>query len=180
MSQKYDFTERFMNEIKENFSSEKIEFVYEFDLGLMDIRAPVDFCIKEHEQIFLVEFEIHRADPSNNIAKIAYWLEIENPNKKVNVIQCFTPHYNTRKGYNAKRKLSEFLGKKLIEEHYSQWYHCIFTDQLSKKQFNELYTTFIKDSRPNEEAIKKLKKVANDYSENINITIKENIYGKEK
>jgi replicative DNA helicase len=156
-----------MNEIIENFKNKKVEFTHEFDLGLDDIKAPVDFYIKEHEQIFLVEFEIHRADPSNNLAKIAYWLEKEKPSEDVNVIQCFSPHYDTRKGYNAKRKLSEFLGKKLIEEHYSQRYHCIITDQLSKNDFNELYKSFKKDSQPNEEVIKQLKKLAGRYSQKI-------------
>lgn len=89
MSKKYDFTARFCDSLKKELS--KLVYLcpnYDFGKELSGsniIRAPVDFAVENRDKLFLIEIEMHRADPSNNIAKIAYCLE--NLKKEAIVIQ---------------------------------------------------------------------------------------------
>jgi hypothetical protein len=93
----YSFTNEFRNELIQ-LLSKKIDIVKEEDLEPGYIKAPVDLYNKNSKgEEFIIELEIRRADPSNNIAKIGYWLE-EAKDRVVSVIQVFTPYYDRKTG----------------------------------------------------------------------------------
>ena len=70
-----------------------MQWIKEKQLPDTDIIAPIDIIITQDEKKWVrIELEIHRADPSNNIAKIAYWLSCPGKNYDITVIQVFTPH----------------------------------------------------------------------------------------
>lgn len=114
------------------------------------IKAPVDFVIKTEAKQFLIEIEMHRADPSNNIAKIAYCLE--HLKKDAIVIQWFSSNYKGRaNSHKAKRVLAEYLGRQLLGESY----HSIEC-KMDKLSFEELYSRFEKGKNPDTKALERI------------------------
>ena len=114
MVKQYLFTNRF-KELMEERMQEKFKSHFtikqEVDLVSNGIKAPVDLKLSNPDLVVIIEYEIHRADPFNNIAKIAYWLATENPTQPVIVIQLLSPYYLTFSGRKkAKAILAEFLG----------------------------------------------------------------------
>ena len=134
------FTENLKKQVYNKLRSDYQVFI-EHRLKSIDIQAPVDIMINKSCTKYLVELEIHRADPSNNIAKIAYWLE-SNPDINVEVIQVFSPYYLQRNGNpSAKMKLAKFLGQRLIETGYMKKYHIIEVES-KKKVFEKNYKQY--------------------------------------
>ncbi len=169
MSQKYNFTIKFQKELL-NILENSLPFVIKTEEGLQleDIKAPVDlYLVDDSNNLFLIELEIHRADPSNNIAKIAYWLENRHSYSNVIVIQVFSPYYLTRMGSKSKKVLSEYLGKNLVEIIHSQRYYSISSEVIGKKDFEKLYREFKKGEKANTEKIGELKELAEDYAKQI-------------
>ena len=75
MSPRYNFTKLFQCEVKRRLHTKGIPVESEYELDGKNIKAPVDLYYKSSAgKEYLIELEIHRADPSNNIAKIAYLL----------------------------------------------------------------------------------------------------------
>lgn len=152
------------------------QVIKEYDLNLTDIKSPVDFKIDlNDEKICLIEFEIHRADPSNNIAKISYWLNTKKPKIKVLVIQAFTPYFfksDTKK--KAKMVHAEHLGCTLISKTYDQKYCSISTTSLTKSEFEKLYISFIKDEHVSEFSQNQLRMLVEDYVTQIFSIINDN------
>lgn len=99
---------------------------------------PVDITLRSAERLVLVEIETHRQDPSNNIAKIPFWLE-QNPIKEqLLIIQLFSPYYDKHK---IKRGISEKLGKLIMERYADRLlYKSIpFRPELSFEEFESVY-----------------------------------------
>lgn len=139
MVRKFDFTIRFCEILKGELNQLGYSLDQNYDLGKKlpstdIIKAPVDFAIETRDKLFLIEIEMHRADPSNNIAKIAYCLE--QLRKEAIIIQWFSPYYKKRTNDSdkAKKVLAEYLGKKLLGERY----HPIECD-IDRPSFEELY-----------------------------------------
>ena len=147
---RYDFTTNFKNAMSRKFDDSFSDWDEEQKLPNTDIYAPIDAIIKlEEKKWILIEYEIHRADPSNNVSKISYWLNSAGKEYEVIVIQLFTPHYNhARGGFKAKRKLSEYIGEKLIKQLHSQHYHAISSMIMNKESFEKFYREYDKNPTP--------------------------------
>jgi hypothetical protein len=76
--------------------------------------VPVDLFLEFPTRRVIIEIEAHRADPSNNIAKVLYWYEHAELTSKISIIQLFSPYY---KEHPMKRKISEYRGQILTERH---------------------------------------------------------------
>jgi len=77
----------FQDELKRQLAEKGIPMKNEKELDTQEIKAPVDLYYQNPSgKEYLVELEIHRADPSNNIAKIAYWLRCDNDEREIVVI----------------------------------------------------------------------------------------------
>ena len=74
---------------------------------------PVDIMMESRRKRVLIEIESHRQDPSNNIAKIPFWLKRNPPKKKLLIIQLFSPFYEKHK---LKRQISQELGTLIMEK----------------------------------------------------------------
>lgn len=140
----------------------------EYDLGLSELKSPVDLMVKRQKRIYLIEYEIHRADPSNNVAKIAYWLYKEKPKEDVTVIQVLTPHYlNVSGKKNAKAVLAVFLGKQLIKKLHRKRYSSIYSKIFTKNEFEELYKSFPKNQTHSPEVEDKIERFVEDIVEQV-------------
>jgi len=89
--------------------------------GKMDLYAisPKYICI--------VEVELKRADPVNNVAKIYRYLEEDCSKfqgKKVIFVHAFSPYYSNGGGL-TKRKTAEFIGNKMSERYENVAYLSI-------------------------------------------------------
>jgi len=161
MSVRYSFTEHFQNKVQQTLSSKyNIKSKKEQDIT-DEIKAPVDlFYHDENGRDYLIELEIHRADPSNNIAKIAYWLDKEQTKRNVTVIQFFSPHYKLETKTSAKMEVSIYLGDTLIKKEYRQKYLYITLDRYTPERFETVYKEFPQDRNPSRQAKRSMKRMA--------------------
>ena len=164
MARKFDFTPRFCKILEGELKYLGHPLYPNYDLGEEvpgndRIKAPVDFAIETRDRLFLIEIEMHRADPSNNIAKIAYCLE--KLRKDAIVIQWFSPYYKKRdsKLDKAKKVLAKYLGRQLLGERYYPIEYNV-----EKLDFEELYKTFERGKRVE---VKEMDKVVKDASNQI-------------
>ena len=99
---------------------------------------PVDIMMESRRKRVLIEIESHRQDPSNNIAKIPFWLKRNPPKKKLLIIQLFSPFYEKHK---LKRQISQELGTLIMEKFGDDLaYKSIsFQPKLSFEEFNVVY-----------------------------------------
>ena len=175
MVERYFFTKRFkelMRKSLEDKYGKRFKYKSEKDLAPSGIKAPVDLILSGQNEMYLIEYEIHRADPSNNIAKISYWLHNEKPEQKITVIQVFTPHYISMSGKkNAKAVLVEYLGRELIEKQYDKRYRPIYSKSLNRSDFEELYKSFSCSMKEDARAVVKLKLCTQDIISQIEIII---------
>ena len=176
MAMQYEFTKRFKKLVEEKLNErfgKDFHIKSEMPLSSNRIRVAVDLEIMNPRKIFLVEYEIHRADPSNNIAKIAYWMQNEKPKQDVTVIQFFSPHYDLRKGgKSSKRVLAEYLGQELIKKCLDGSYILISPENLTRKSFDDTYESFQKEKTPTKESITKLNILVEEIVNTISEIIK--------
>ena len=113
----------------------------------------IDVIMRGKDRVVVIEIESHRQAPSNNIAKIFYWLEIEPPEKPITIVQLFSPFYQKHK---LKRAVSEKLGR-LIEKEYSSKLIYRAVDFEPRKEFKEFKQIYDKPGEY-EQAVKELAK----------------------
>lgn len=173
MSKRYNFTESFKSELYSQLDSVEVQWKKEKKLPNTDIIAPIDIIIMQDQKKWvLIELEIHRADPSNNIAKIAYWLSCPGKDYDITVIQVFSPHYNGKTGFKAKRKVSEHLGNLLVKEKYNQKYIPLSSTIMDKPDFERLYKAFRNGHSPSQEDIQTMRKMFKDYITQILLLVR--------
>jgi hypothetical protein len=99
---------------------------------------PVDIMMESHDRLVLIEIESHRQDPSNNIAKIPFWLKHDPVDNEVVIIQLFSPFYDK---HRVKKKVSEELGKLIMEkfEGKVRYESMSFSPEFGFEQFEEVY-----------------------------------------
>ena len=160
---RYSFTKHFKKAMGSRFDELPYPWYPEKKLPNTDIYAPIDVIIQlDENKWMLIEFEIHRADPSNNISKISYWLNCLGKDYEITVIQLFTPHYNhSNGGFKAKRKLSEYLGDKLIKNLHNKQYHSLSTTKMNKIEFEEFYKKI--EEKPSHHHKKIMVELVSDY-----------------
>lgn len=81
---------------------------------------------------YIIEIELKREDPVNNIAKIYRCLEEDSSEfqgKKVIFVHAFSPHYSEG-GALTKRKNAEFIGNKMSEKYEDVAYLSIEFDSM--------------------------------------------------
>ena len=84
----------------------------------------------------MIEIESHRRDPSNNVAKVIYWLRRENLSKNVLLVQLVSPFYRE---HPMKKAVPLELGKVLTESTLASYKPVDFASKCSQKEFNEIY-----------------------------------------
>lgn len=167
MSTRYNFTKLFQCEVKRQLQKKGIPVESEYELDGNNIKAPVDLYYKSSAgKEYLIELEIHRADPSNNIAKIAYILNNDETIRNISVIQVFSPQYQIASGTSAKMDVSQYLGKVLIDEKCGLEYHPIELEGYTREQFNKIYETFI-PGQPSRRNVAELIKMAEQIAKKI-------------
>lgn len=99
---------------------------------------PIDIMMESNGRLVLLEIESHRQDPSNNIAKIPFWLKRNPVDKKILVIQLFSPFYDKHK---IKKGVSEELGKLIMERFKGKVHYrsMSFHPKLSFERFEAIY-----------------------------------------
>lgn len=149
-SKKNTFTKKFSKKLKDKLNKELSGKVFngegkEHDL-LREIddemRGPVDFfaTTTDGKRTVIIELEIHREDPSNNVAKISFWCSKKRIENEVVFIQFFSPHYRrankkqTERGL-AKQELALFLAKKLT----NKIKYRFLTVEMEKGDFEKIY-----------------------------------------
>jgi len=171
MSVRYNFTKKFQEKVQKLLLNRGISAKSEQDLDIEKIKAPVDlYSIDSHGKEFLIEFEIHRADPSNNIIKIAYWLEKDKNERDITVIQIFSPQYTLQSRDSAKKEVAKYLGKTLIESIHGQKYVPINIEGLSRTDFNDIYKSFKSgksETKPDPEKCESMVSLAKQVSDKI-------------
>jgi len=94
--------------------------------GSIDVYATLS------EFVCIVEAELKRADPVNNVAKIYRYLEekgSEFEGKKLIFIHAFSPYYD-KGGALTKKKNAEFVGNKMSKEYKDLAYVSIEFDSM--------------------------------------------------
>lgn len=87
----------------------------------------IDLYASFPEYVYVIEVELKREDPVNNVAKIYRYLEedgSEFEGNKLIFIHAFSPHYN-KGGALTKRKNAEFIGNKMSQEYNNVTYTSI-------------------------------------------------------
>jgi len=110
----------------------------------------VDIFMESTKRLVLIEIESHRQDPSNNIAKILFWLKHHHLiDKEILVIQLFSPFYHKHK---VKREISEELGKLIMEKFRGKvvYKSLLFSPKFNFNKFEKIYS----DPNNNEKWIK--------------------------
>jgi len=97
---------------------------------------PIDIALKSKDTQVFIEIESHRADPSNNVAKIPYWLQHNTEKKKVIMIQLFSSYYNRHK---IKRAVAEHLGKLVMEKYVDLFVYKALSMDISYEDFERVY-----------------------------------------
>jgi hypothetical protein len=97
---------------------------------------PVDIALESEDRIIFIEIESRREDPSNNVAKIPYWLEHSSTIKKVIMIQLFSAHYE---GHRIKREVAEYLGNIMMEKYAENFVYQAISMKMSPKDFDVVY-----------------------------------------
>ncbi len=167
MSVRYNFTKIFQNEVHKFLKKTDLIGTPEYDLNSKKIKAPVDLYIKTQDREYLIELEIHRADPSNNIAKIAFWLHEDNTKRQVTVIQFFSPFYKLETKTSAKMQESTYIGEILIEQIHGQKYQFITLDRYSPERFEKVYSGFPQKGTPSRKSKRSMKRMAKQVAEKI-------------
>lgn len=175
MSKRYNFTKKFQDEVHRLLREKEYIGATEYELGSKKIKTPVDIYLATQDREFLIELEIHRADPSNNIAKIAYWLHEDNTKRDITVIQFFSPFYMLESKTSAKMQESIYIGETLIEQIHGQKYHYITLDGYSPKLFEKVYTSFLRDGAPSRQSKISMKKMAKQIAEKIYVIARSHV-----
>lgn len=87
----------------------------------------IDVYSKFPEHVCIIEVELKREDPVNNVAKVYRYLEEDGSEfhgKKIIFVHAFSPHYSDG-GTLTKRKNAEFIGNKMSEKHENVAYLSI-------------------------------------------------------
>jgi len=155
------FTKLFQDRLRDELSNRVKDYnVYARErwLSIEGKRViPVDIVLESEDRLILVEIESHRADPSNNVAKIPYWLEHSAEKKKVIMIQLFSSYYEK---HRLKRDIAEHLGKILMEKYTDNFVYKAISMKMSFEEFERVYnkpvvneTTIIVMAQENTEKI---------------------------
>lgn len=92
----------------------------------------IDIYGETSEYAYLIEVEMRRKDPVNNVVKVYRYIEEDNSSfldKKVVFIHAFSAEYEYG-GKETRRKNAEFVGKKMAEAHANVRYHIIHFDSI--------------------------------------------------
>ena len=136
------FTRQFQSRLRKELASKARSYHVRPKEGWLKIAGkmviPVDIVMKSHGRLVLIEIESHRQDPSNNIAKIPFWLKHCPVDNEILVIQLFSPFYDKHK---TKRGISEELGKLIMDAFQGKvrYKSMSFSPKLSFEQFEEVY-----------------------------------------
>lgn len=153
-----EFTRRFQNGLRSELAKRVKNYRVYSREGWLKIRGEkvihVDIMMESGRRLVLVEIESHRQDPSNNIAKIPFWLKHDPVDKEVVVIQMFSPFYDKHK---VKKGISEELGKLIMEkfEGKVQYKSIPFCPESSFEQFEEVYQNPIENEDTMNTLVKK-------------------------
>ncbi len=144
------FTRKFQNELRgelrRRIRGYEVHSVEEWLKVNGERVVPVDISLKSAERLVLIEIESHRQDPSNNIAKIHFWLEQTAIEKKLLVLQLFSPFYQK---HRIKRKVSEKLGNLIMERYTGLLLYkpLSFQPELSLEEFENVYKNPVKSNK---------------------------------
>ncbi|MBI2545923.1 hypothetical protein HYV81_01975 [Candidatus Woesearchaeota archaeon] len=82
----------------------------EYSKGTYKIKF--DVYIEKDNSIFIIEIELRRSDPINNLIKTLHWKCSSIDNKKINMIQIFDKNYYTKPENKYKKDFTLFLAKR--------------------------------------------------------------------
>jgi len=153
-----EFTKRFQNDLRKELARKVMEYRVFPGEEWLKIRGkkaiPVDIALRLGERFVLLEIESHRQDPSNNIAKIPFWLERNPVKERLLIIQLFSPFYDKHK---IKRGISEALGKLIMEKYPDRLLYrsLSFQPKLSFEDFEKVYDNPAKNADTLSRLVKK-------------------------
>jgi hypothetical protein len=134
------FTRKFQEKLRSELKSRIKDYVIPDKEDWLEVDGkpvlPVDITLESAEKMILIEIESHRQDPSNNVAKVLYWLRKEKPSKEIVLVQLFSPFY---KEHGIKKAVSEELGAILENECGASYRSVGFAPKVSSKEFDTVY-----------------------------------------
>ena len=94
--------------------------------------SKIDTLGTDYENIYIIELELSREDPVNNVAKVFFQLDKEKQKffeKRIWFFHIFSKKYST----GSKKQIAEFVGNKMADEYDNVNYISLILDITPKK-----------------------------------------------